>query len=142
MIVLEVMCGVVLYVRFILVTFEEPELNLSNYSVCICVCTCGCLCVICLHVCVRACMCMCVRVHACPCFACLLFLFIFYRTMEPLKSLSGAERKTLYKMAIGSHGIWMTYRSLVFLSTLNVTHQKPYNSSLTHVSKLTIIGIL
>ena len=140
MIVLEVMCGVVLYVRFILVTFEETELNLSNYSVCICVCTCGCLCVICLHVCVRACMC--VRIHACPCFACLLFLFIFYRTMEPLKSLSGAERKTLYKMAIGSHGIWMTYRSLVFLSTLNVTHQKPYNSSLTHVSKLTIIGIL
>lgn len=38
---------------------------------------------------------------------------LYYRTMDPLKSLSGAERRVLYKMAVGSHGIWMSYRSLV-----------------------------
>jgi len=68
------------------------------------------------------------------------FTCIFNRTMEPLKSLSGAERKALYKMAIGSHGIWTSYRSLVKLcNTVACQYcRMPYNTQLGHLSNLEI----
>ncbi|XP_065916446.1 TBC1 domain family member 2B-like [Dysidea avara] len=44
------------------------------------------------------------------------------KTMEPLKSLSGADRKSLYKMAVGTHGVWMSYRSSPLITLYHVKY--------------------